>query len=81
MGILMREDPRELLEGDAQERARWLARRCGLYAAAIWEWGVIERVSTGLLCTEVGLQPVGREMLAVADRVAERGFTSRATCN
>ena len=26
---------------------------------------------TGLLCTEIGLQPVGREMLAAADRVAE----------
>jgi streptomycin 6-kinase len=70
MGILMREDPRELLDGDPEERARWLAARTGLDAAAIWEWGVIERVSTGLLCTSVDLQPVGREMLAVADLVA-----------
>lgn len=74
MGILMREDPLELLFGDAHERARWLARRCGLDAGAIWEWGVVERVSTGLLCTQVGLHPVGREMLAVADRVAEQDF-------
>lgn len=28
---------------------------------AIWEWGVVERVSTGLVCTEIGLQPVGRQ--------------------
>jgi hypothetical protein len=28
-------------------------------------------VSTGLLCTKVELQPAGREMLAVADRLAE----------
>ncbi len=70
MGIIMREDPLELLEGDAHDRARWLAARTGLDATAIWEWGVIERVSTGLLCTQVGLQPVGREMLAVADRIA-----------
>lgn len=75
LGILMREDPLELLDGDAHERARWLARRCGLDASAIWEWGVVERVSTGLLCTQVGLQPVGREMLAVADRIAAQGFT------
>jgi streptomycin 6-kinase len=68
MGILMREDP---LSGDPYERARRLARRCGLDATAIWEWGVVERVSTGLLCTKVGLQPGGRRMLAVADRVAE----------
>jgi hypothetical protein len=35
-----------------------------------WEWGVIERVSAGLLATRVGLQPVGHEMLAAPDRVA-----------
>jgi streptomycin 6-kinase len=70
MGILMREDPVELLAGDAGERARWLARRTGLDATAIWEWGAVERVSTGLLCTRIGLQPVGREMLAAADRLA-----------
>jgi streptomycin 6-kinase len=39
-------------------------------ATAIWEWGVVERVSTGLLGTKVGLQPVSRQMLAVADRLA-----------
>jgi streptomycin 6-kinase len=70
MGIIMREDPLELLAGDPRERARWLARRCGLDATAIWEWGAVERVSTGLLCTSIGLQPVGREMLAAADHVA-----------
>jgi streptomycin 6-kinase len=71
MGILMREDPIELLDGDPHERARWFAARTGLDATAIWEWGVVERVSTGLLCTQVGLQPVGRQMLQVADAVAE----------
>lgn len=70
MGILMREDPLELVGGDAHQRARWLAARSGLDATGIWEWGVVERVSTGLLCTKIGLQPVGGEMLAVADHVA-----------
>src|SRR5450759_2900001 len=51
MGILMREDPLELLQGDPHDRADWLALRSGLDATAIWEWGVVERVSTGLLCT------------------------------
>ena len=73
LGILMREDPLELLERDAFDRARWLAHRCRLDATAIWEWGVVERVSTGLLCTQISLQPVGRQMLLVADRLAERG--------
>jgi streptomycin 6-kinase len=71
MGILMREDPLELLEGDPHDRASWLALRLGLDARAIWEWGVVERVSTGLLCTKIGLQPAGRQMLATADHVAE----------
>ena len=72
LGVVMREDPVELRHGDPRERARWLARRCGLDATAIWEWGVVERVSTGLLCTTIGLQPVGREMLATADYISQR---------
>jgi streptomycin 6-kinase len=67
LGIIMREDP---LEGDLHERARRLAQRTGLDADAIWEWGVVERVSTGLLGTRVGLQPVARQMLAAADQLA-----------
>ena len=70
LGIIMREDPLEVSDSDPQERARWLAERTGLDATSIWEWGVVERVSTGLLGTKVGLQPVGRQMLAVADRLA-----------
>jgi len=70
LGIIMREDPLDLLEGDPHRRARWLATHTGLDATAIWEWGVVERVSTGLLATKVGLQPVGGQMLAAADRVA-----------
>lgn len=70
LGILMREDPGELLAGDPWARARWLAARTGVDATAIWEWGVVERVSTGLACTQIGLQPAGRELLAAADLVA-----------
>jgi streptomycin 6-kinase len=70
LGILMREDPVELLRGDPRELARWLAARCDLDATAIWQWGVVERVSTGLLATKVELQPAGREMLAAADHAA-----------
>jgi streptomycin 6-kinase len=70
LGILMREDPEELLAGDPWDRARQLARRCGCDATAVWEWGVIERVSTGLVCTAIDLQPEGRQMLHAADVVA-----------
>ena len=70
LGILMREDPVELLAGKPCERALRLAELSGLDATAIWEWGVVERVSTGLLCTQVDLQPLGRELLRAADELA-----------
>ena len=70
MGIVMREDPVELLHGDPWDRAHRLAGLTGLDPVAIWEWGAVERVSTGLLLTEIGLQPVGREMLTAADHIA-----------
>jgi streptomycin 6-kinase len=73
LAILMREDPLELA-GDGYERARWLAAHTGRDVRAIWEWGVVERVSTGLVCTQIDLQPVGREMLAAADRVSALAF-------
>jgi streptomycin 6-kinase len=67
LGVIMREDP---FEGDLRERARWLADRTGLDANSVWEWGVVERVSTGLLLTRVGLEPIASQMLAAADQVA-----------
>jgi streptomycin 6-kinase len=70
LGILMRGDPVELLDADPRERARWLAGHTGLDARAIWEWGVFERVTSGLHCEEIGFQPLGRETLAAADAVA-----------
>jgi streptomycin 6-kinase len=68
LGVLLREDP----DTPAVLRARCagLAARTGLDATAIWEWGVIERVATGLVCERIGLQPIGRQMLAAADAVA-----------
>jgi streptomycin 6-kinase len=67
LGIVMCEDP---LDGDLHERAAWLAEHTGLDETAIWEWGVVERVSSGLLGTRVNLQPVAREMLDAAERLA-----------
>ena len=73
LGILMREDPVELMAGDPRDRARLLAARTGLDARAIWEWGVVERVSTGLLAVSIGLQPVGDQMLAAAEAISAGG--------
>ena len=75
LGVLLREDPVELLaDGDPMRRARLLADRAGLDATAIWEWGAAERVSTGLTCLSIDLLPAAREMLAAADYVAQRFY-------
>ncbi len=70
LAIPMREWSKELLEGDAarlgRERCAFLGLLAGVDTQAIWEWGFIERVSTGLLALHVGAEQVGREMLDVA---------------
>ena len=63
-------DPDGPLAADPLSTARWMGRRYDLDATAIFEWAVIERVSTGLLATQIELQPVGRQMLELADRLA-----------
>jgi streptomycin 6-kinase len=72
LGIMMREDPVDLLAGNPMDRAHALAARTGTDPVPIWEWGVVERVSTGLLATEIGLEPVGGQMLHAADVIAGR---------
>jgi streptomycin 6-kinase len=70
LGVLLREDP---AEGDLRERCAWLAGRTGTDPQAIWEWGLLDRVATGLTLTVAGLQPVAVEMLAAADEIASAG--------
>jgi streptomycin 6-kinase len=52
LAVLMREYHEPLLHGDTaravRDRAELLADRCGADAQAVWEWGFVERVSTGL---------------------------------
>ncbi|MEV6635322.1 aminoglycoside phosphotransferase family protein [Actinoplanes sp. NPDC051470] len=72
LGVLMREDPVELMSGDPWDRAHRLAEHTGTDATAIWEWGVVERVSTGLVLAGIGLQPLASEMLGAADEISRR---------
>jgi streptomycin 6-kinase len=71
LAVPMREWSRELLEGDTarlgRERCAHLSELTGVDARSIWEWGFIERVSSGLLALRVDREPLGREMLAVAE--------------
>jgi len=71
LAIPIREWSRELLDGDAarlgRERCAYLGRLTGVDPRGIWEWGFVERVSTGLLMIQVGAERFGREMLDVAE--------------
>ena len=77
LAIPMREWSRELLDGDAarlgRERCSYLGRLTGVDPRGIWEWGFVERVSTGLLSIQVGDARTGREMLDVAEIWAAEG--------
>jgi len=52
LGVVMREYNEPFLRGDTADlvraRAELLARRCSVDPQVVWEWGYIERVSTGL---------------------------------
>jgi streptomycin 6-kinase len=71
LGILMREWGAELLAGDplvlGRRRCHQLARLTGVEPERIWQWGFIERTSSGLLLLKLGLNQLAHEFLAVAD--------------
>ncbi len=69
LGVIMREDPLELI-ADPRERSRRLARLTGTDETAIWEWGAAERVSTALVLISIDLHSAGREMLEAAEVAA-----------
>jgi len=58
---------------DPTERARWLAGRTGLDATAAWEWGAVERVSSGLVCHVMEMQLEARQFLEAAEYVTTVG--------
>ena len=71
LAVPMRGWNEELLAGDALAlglaRCRTLAALSGADERAIWQWGFMERVSTGLLLLRIGLAEEGRQTLAIAD--------------
>lgn len=72
LAVLMREYNGPLLQGDTptlvRARAELLASRCGVDAQAVWEWGYVERVSTGLANLHDFDGDAGRAFLEVARR-------------
>ncbi len=75
LAIPMREWSAELLAGDplalGRARCHRLAQFSGLDPEAIWQWGFVERVSTGLYLQTLTFEPQGREMLKVAQAWAD----------
>ncbi|WP_342380447.1 aminoglycoside phosphotransferase family protein [Myxococcus stipitatus] len=70
LGVVLRDWCPELLAGEAASMARMycqrLARNTGVDAQAIWEWGYVERVSTGLYLSTLDRE-LGRPFLETAE--------------
>lgn len=73
LGVVLRDWCPRLLDGDAPSVARrycrLLATETGLDETAIWEWGFLERVSTGLYLLDLGATDLARPFLATAERL------------
>ena len=71
LGVVLRDWCQQLLAGDAVALARryceLLSAQTGIEETAIWEWGFLERVSSGLYTLEVGAEELGRPFLASAE--------------
>lgn len=72
LGVAMREYNEPFINGDTprlvRERAAMLAEACSVDSQAVWEWGFIERVSTGLANVRDFDNDDGASFLKVARR-------------
>lgn len=71
LSVPMRGWNEQLLQGDtvrlAVDRCQLLSRLTGVDADAIWQWGYVERVSTGLVLYQIGLVEEGETYLKAAE--------------
>ncbi len=71
LAIPMRSWSEELLAGDApalaHARCELISDMTGIAAEPIWQWGFMERMSTGLYLMQLGWRDEGLGMLQVAD--------------
>lgn len=79
LGVILRDWCSQLLAGDATSVARrycrLLAAGTGIEETAIWEWGYLERVSTGLYLLQHGAEDLARPFLDAAERLAAERST------
>jgi streptomycin 6-kinase len=70
LGVLMREWMDELMADPVsrgRERCAYLSQLTGMEPQAIWQWGFIQSVSTGLFLLQMGMEQAGKQMLTVAE--------------
>ncbi|MCL4863558.1 MAG: phosphotransferase [Caldilineaceae bacterium] len=78
LAVLMRDWSDALLAhndplGQGIARCELLSALTGVDAHAIWQWGFMERVSTGLVLLEIGMKKEGEASLAVAEHFCSGG--------
>jgi len=76
LAIPLRENNADLLNKNAlkigRARSELLAKLTGVEELAIWQWGFIERISTGLYLKKLGYQKESQETLKIAVIWSER---------
>src|SRR6185503_18565663 len=78
LGVALRDWHSQLLAADdptrlARRYAELLAAGSGLDAQEVWEWGYLERVSTGLHALALGADELARPLLATAQLLLNTG--------
>ncbi len=74
LGVALRDWCPQLLASDdpaavARQYCRLLAAGSGVDEQAIWEWGFIERVSTGMYALALGAHELGQPLLRTAEQL------------
>lgn len=77
LGVLMREWLDELLADPVsagRERCAYLSDLTGVDRQAIWQWGFMQCMSTGLFLLHLGQEQAGSQMLKVAEAWSSRAI-------
>jgi len=78
LAVPMRDWCEELLEGDtvtlARRRCELLAELTGVDELAIWQWGYVERVSTGLVLKQIGMMAEATAYFDVSTNLVNEKF-------
>lgn len=74
LGVIMREWTNELIHDPlrlGRERCELISSLTGIKQNAIWEWGFLQCMTTGLLLVQIGNESFGRQFFKIADAWAQ----------